>query len=148
MLGGAATAPLMPAPVLAKAASKGAVTYSPAAVHAAIYHAQSRAVFSVWGLASAANLTIEQATEVMEHLAERGILGPLQGTNHGGRWASSKILQSDMLAKARAAKAARRAAQATEQSIARFDVNLRPFIERVRTIAARYESQKPVLATT
>lgn len=139
MIGASVTAPFVPAPAFAT--SGKAAIYSPAAVHAAIYHAQTRAVFSVWGLAKATNMTAEQATAVMEHLAKRGILGPLQGTTHGGRWASSQILQSEMLAKARALRAARavasRDAGRKEKS---FSVDLTRFLAHVRTIAARYES--------
>ena len=140
-LGAAVTAPFMPMPALAKTA----VPYSAASVHAAIYHAQSRAVFSVWGLAKAANMTSEQATAVMEHLAERGVLGPLQGTTHGGRWASSNILQSETLAKARAARLARELqAKADATRKLHFDIDLSKLTARLRTIQARYESQQPV----
>ncbi|MEL6572758.1 MAG: hypothetical protein AAFQ64_13925 [Pseudomonadota bacterium] len=144
LLGGAVAAPVLPTPAFAKATP---AVLSKSAVHAAIYHAQSRAVFSVWGLAKAANLSLEQATAVMEHLADRGILGPLQGTTHGGRWASSKVLQSEMLAKARAAKAAQRLKDITRPKTAPvpFHCDLTYFVESVKTIAARYESQRPVL---
>lgn len=139
-LGAAVTAPFLPMPALAKTAP-----YSAASVHAAIYHAQSRAVFSVWGLAKAANMTPDQATAVMEHLADRGILGPLQGTTHGGRWASSNILQSETLAKARAARIARELrAQAAQTRKLHFDIDLTHLTARLRTIQARYESQQPV----
>lgn len=143
ILGGAVAAPVLPTPVLAKATP---AAFSQTAVHAAIYHAQSRAVFSVWGLAKAANLSLDQATAVMEHLAERGILGPLQGATHGGRWASSKILQSEMLAKTRAAKAAQLIKNVTRPKTGpgAFHCDLTYFVESVKTIAARYESQRPV----
>ncbi len=148
MLGGTVSAPLMPVPALGKAATVGAGTISQSAVQAAIVHAKSRAVFSVWGLATATNLTVEQATAVMEHLAERGILGPLQGTTHGGRWTTSKVWQSEMLAEAKAARALRQSHLQAKHASRRVDVNLHHFIEHLRTLAARYESRKPVLATT
>jgi hypothetical protein len=144
MIGASVTAPLMPTPALS-AANKAAV-FSSASVHAAIYHAQSRAVFSVWGLAKATNLTADQAAAVMEHLAERGILGPLQGTTHGGRWASSRIMQSETLARMRAARIAQEMARKTaaQKSKLHFDVDLTKFIARLRTIQARHESQRPL----
>jgi hypothetical protein len=142
VLGAAVTAPFIPLPTLARTA----VPYSAASVHAAIYHAQSRAVFSVWGLAKAANMTPDQATAVMEHLAERGVLGPLQGTTHGGRWASSNILQSQTLAKARAARIARELqVKASQSRKLQFDIDLTKLTARVRTIQARYESQQPLV---
>ncbi|MEL6640274.1 MAG: hypothetical protein AAFP98_02995 [Pseudomonadota bacterium] len=150
LLGASVTAPFVPASAAAKVVTKGPTTLSPAAVHAAIYHAQSRAVFSVWGLAQAANMSIDQATAVMEHLAERGILGPLQGVTHGGRWASSQIVESRMLAQVRAARSRQLAFQETatqKQQALSFQVDLTGLIEHLRTIAARYESQRPVVAT-
>ena len=146
-LGAAVTAPFIPVPALARTATAAAAPYSAASVHAAIYHAQSRAVFSVWGLAKAGNMTPEQASAVMEHLAERGVLGPLQGTTHGGRWASSRIMQSDTLAKARAARIARemraKAAETGSRKL-HFDIDLTQLTARLRTIQARYESQQLV----
>lgn len=105
VLGGAITAPFLPAPVVA--ATVKAAPYSGAAMHAAIYHAQSRAVFSVWGLAKTLNLPLPQAEALMGDLAKRGIVGPLQGTTFGGRWASSKIMKSEALALHRAARSGR-----------------------------------------
>lgn len=141
-LGAAVTAPFLPMPALARTAAP----YSAASVHAAIYHAQSRAVFSVWGLAKATNMTPDQAVAVMDHLAARGILGPLQGTTHGGRWASSNILQSQTLAKARAARIARELRAKPDQSRKlHFDIDLTKITACLRTIQARYESQQPVV---
>lgn len=143
-LGAAVTAPFIPMPALARTAAP----VSAASVHAAIYHAQSRAVFSVWGLAKAANMTPDQAVAVMEHLADRGILGPLQGTTHGGRWAASNIQQSQTLAKARAARLARELrAQAAQSRKLHFDIDLTKLTARLRTIQARYESQQPLAMT-
>lgn len=141
----AVTAPFLPVPAIAKPA----VPYSAASVHAAIYHAQSRAVFSVWGLAKAANMTPEQATAVMEHLASRGVLGPLQGTTFGGRWARSNILHSKVVAQARAARIARdmRAQAAGTTRKLHFDIDLTKLTARLRTIQARHESQQPVAFT-
>ncbi|MEO9864873.1 MAG: hypothetical protein ABJO29_03200 [Yoonia sp.] len=142
-LGAAVTAPFVPLPALARTAT--AAPYSAAAVHAAIYHAKSRSVFSVWGLAKATNMTPDQAVAVMEHLAERGVLGPLQGTTHGGRWASSNIMQSQTLAKARAARVARELqVKASQTRKLHFDIDLTKLTARLRTIQARYESQQPL----
>jgi len=143
LFGAAATTPILPAPVLAKAA--GVAPVSKASVHAAIMHAQTRSVFSVWGLAKAANMSPKQAAAVMEHLAERGILGPLQGTSHGGRWVTSKVWQTDMLAKARAARIARAwAAKTKKGQKLHFDIDLTKLNARLRTIQARHESQQPL----
>ena len=103
LFGGAVTAPFLPMPALATTATKAA-PYSAAALHGAIYHAQSRAVFSVWGLAKTLTLPIDSAEVLMGDLAKRGVIGPLQGTTFGGRWASSKIMKSETLALQRAAR--------------------------------------------
>ena len=87
LFGATAATPFLPAPAMAAAAK---APYGPAAVHAAIYHAKTRAVFSVWGLAKAANLPLESAEALMGDLARRGVLGPMQGTTFGGRWAASR----------------------------------------------------------
>jgi hypothetical protein len=118
LFGAAVTAPFVPAPAFAAAAQK--VTYSPAAVHAAIYYAQSRAVFSVWGLSKAANLNVAQAELLMGDLAKRGVLGPLQGTTYGGRWATSKVLLSDKLALTKARRLAREKKLTVEANQKRF----------------------------
>lgn len=102
LFGGAITAPFLPMPAIAATAK--AAPYSAAALHGAIYHAQSRAVFSVWGLAKTLNLPLEQAEALMGDLAKRGITGPLQGTTFGGRWANSKIMRSEALTLNRAAR--------------------------------------------
>jgi len=138
LFGAAATAPFVPAPVMAKAAS--AAPFSQASVHAAIYHAQSRAVFSVWGLAKAANLSVEQATAVMEHLAGRGILGPLQGTTFGGRWASSKILQRHLVASAQAAKLRLALSNAKTKTL---DIDLSRFLKHLRNLSDKHLTQQP-----
>ena len=88
LLGAAVTTPFLPAPAMAKAAK--VAPYSAAAIHAAIYHAQSRAVFSVWGLAQSVGVSVETAELLMGDLAKRGVLGPLQGASTGGRWATSQ----------------------------------------------------------
>ncbi|MEN8894817.1 MAG: hypothetical protein ABF248_01845 [Yoonia sp.] len=105
MIGAAVTAPLMPMPVMGKAAG---AAYSKSAMHAAIMHAQSRFSFSVWGLAKTVGVSLPEAEALMGDMAKRGILGPLQGTTHGGRWATSNILQKEMYAAAQAAKSAQR----------------------------------------
>ena len=117
LFGATAATPFLPAPAMAAAAK---APYGPAAVHAAIYHAKTRAVFSVWGLAKAANLPLESAEALMGDLARRGVLGPMQGTTFGGRWAASRIMETDALALKKAADRAqahrgRRAPQDTPQ---------------------------------
>jgi len=101
LIGAAVAAPLMPVPNMGQAA--GAV-YSRSAMHGAILHAQARVSFSVWGLAKTLGVSMPQAEALMGDMAKRGIVGPLQGTTHGGRWASSKILQKEMLGAVEAAK--------------------------------------------
>lgn len=88
MLGGAFAAPLMPSASLGAAAKVG---YPASALHAAIYHAQSRVTFSVYTLAQQLGLQLGQAEQLMSDMSTRGILGPLQGRTQAGRWASSKI---------------------------------------------------------
>ena len=141
MLGAGVTAPFLPA--LPAAAARA--TYSSAAVHAAIYHAQSRAVFSVWSLAKAANLSLEQATAVMEHLAERGILGPLQGTTFGGRWASSRILQRHMVAQVQAAKLAARMGAKTQGPAATLNVDLSRFLGHLRKLSDAFHDRSQAI---
>lgn len=94
LLGAAFSAPLMP-PAAAGGSVARAAPYSPAALHAAIYHAKSRSVFSVCGLSRVANISFEQAEALMGDMAKRGILGPLNGFTVVGRWAKSKILVTD-----------------------------------------------------
>ena len=114
LFGAAAATPFLPAPSVAGAAK--AAPYSAAALHAAIYHARSRAVFSVWGMAKALGLTIESAEVLMGDLAKRGIVGPLQGTTYGGRWASSRIMTSEAVALQRTARSkARRSSSEKSQ---------------------------------
>ncbi len=115
LFGAAATAPMMPS-ALAGGTTVRASVYNPAALHAAIYHAKSRAVFSVWGLAKAVNISMEQAETLMGDLAKRGILGPMQGTTFGGRWASSKIMASETLTKAQVARGVSKASDALENA--------------------------------
>lgn len=98
LFGSAIAAPLMPLPAVA--ASKA--TYSKAALHGAIMHAQTRGSFSVWGLAQAVKVPVAQAEVLMGDLAKRGILGPLQGTTFGGRWATSNVLMREHLGLAKA----------------------------------------------
>jgi len=145
LFGAAATAPFMPVRALAARAAKAA-PLNPTTVHAAIHHAQTRAVFSVWGLAKAANMTPDQAVAVMEHLAERGVLGPLQGTTYGGRWASSRLMHQNMVSQIRAARLARELQTRAEAGTRKlhFDIDFTKLTARLRSIQARYESQQPV----
>lgn len=99
MISAAVAAPLLPVPAPARAAP-----YSAAALHGAIYHAQSRAVFSVWGLSKTLGISPAAAEALMTDLSGRGVLGPLQGATPGGRWASSRILRREHLSVARAAR--------------------------------------------
>lgn len=98
LFGGAIAAPLMPIPAVA--ATKA--TYSKAALHGAIMHAQTRGSFSVWGLAQAVKVPVAQAEALMGDLAKRGVLGPLQGTTFGGRWATSNVLLREHVGLAKA----------------------------------------------
>lgn len=88
MMGGAIAAPLIPNTTLG-AATKAA--YPASALHAAIYHAQSRVNFSVFALAQKLGLDFDQTEQLMSDMSARGILGPLQGTTQSGRWALSKV---------------------------------------------------------
>jgi len=109
MLGGAIAAPLMPSVSLG-AATKAA--YPASALHAAIYHAQSRVNFSVFALAKQLGLDLGQAEALMSDMSKRGILGELQGTTQAGRWARSKVWSKPMLK----AEAARNAAKAKRET--------------------------------
>jgi len=88
MLGGALAAPLMPTASLG-AASKAA--YPASALHAAIYHAQTRVNFSVFALAQQLGLQMGQAEQLMKDMSARGIVGPIQGSTQAGSWARSKV---------------------------------------------------------
>ena len=94
LLGAAFSAPLMPPAAVGGSVARAA-PYGPAALHAVIYHAKSRSVFSVCGLSRVANISFEQAEALMGDMAKRGILGPLNGSTVVGRWAKSKILVTD-----------------------------------------------------
>lgn len=86
LLGAAVAAPFVPAPLAARSAA-----YSRAALHGAIYHAQSRAVFSVWGLSKTLGISTDAASALMQELSQRGVIGPLQGATASGRWATSRL---------------------------------------------------------
>lgn len=113
MLGGAFAAPLLPSASLG-AATKAA--YPASALHAAIYHSQSRVSFSVFTLAQQLGLQLGQAEQLMTDMSKRGILGPLQGKTQAGRWAQSKvwIRPSNSVVATRTAAAARQSAAAAE----------------------------------
>ena len=113
MLGGAFAAPLMPS-VSFGAAIKAA--YPASALHAAIYHSQSRVSFSVYTLAQQLGLQLGQAEQLMSDMSKRGILGPLQGRTQAGRWARSKvwIRPSNSVVATRTAAAARQTAASAE----------------------------------
>ena len=86
LLGGALTAPVLPS------ASLGAGSAYPAsALHAAIYHAQTRVTVSAFGLAHVLGLKSTQAQALMADLSARGVIGPVQGAARGG-WAASNVL--------------------------------------------------------
>ncbi|AKS44656.1 hypothetical protein SAMN05444287_2430 [Octadecabacter temperatus] len=113
MLGGAFAAPLVPSASLG-AATKAA--YPASALHAAIYHSQSRVSFSVFTLAQQLGLQLGQAEQLMKDMSKRGILGPLQGRTQAGRWAQSKvwIRPSNSVVATRTAAAARQSAASAE----------------------------------
>jgi hypothetical protein len=138
MLGGALAAPLMPSVSFA-AASKAA--YPASALHAAIYHAQTRVNFSAFALAQKLQLQIPQAEALMADMSARGILGPLQGQTQSGRWALSKVWNRSFVDAAAAqntvrAKAARdkrlAANRASEQGATGAD--LKPFLSHLYDI--------------
>ena len=134
MIGGALAAPLMPSASLG-AASKAA--YPAAALHAAIYHAQSRVNFSVFALATKLGLSLDQAEALMSDMSARGILGPLQGTTQSGRWALSKIWEKPFV-EAASAQSAERVSQASDDGTQKptfMNVDLRPFLRSVYRIA-------------
>ncbi len=114
MLGGAFAAPLMPSASLG-AATKAA--YPASALHAAIYHSQSRVSFSVFTLAKQLGLQLGQAEQLMSDMSKRGILGPLQGRTQAGRWARSMvwIRPSNSIVATRSAAAARQATASAER---------------------------------
>ncbi len=134
MLGGAFAAPLMPSASLGVATK---VAYPASALHAAIYHAQSRVNFSVFALATKLGLSLDQAEALMSDMSARGILGPLQGTTQSGRWALSKVWQRPFVDAAAAQKAARATKSLGHDTSASdgFAVDLRPFLRAVCRIA-------------
>lgn len=91
IIGAAIAAPLMPS------ASFGSVAkvapYTPAALHGAILHAQSRCSISSWSLAQTLGVPVAQANALMADMIDRGILGNLRGSAGGSRWASSKVFK-------------------------------------------------------
>jgi hypothetical protein len=134
LFGAAIAAPLMPLPAAGKAAG---AAYSQSAMHGAIMHAQARVSFSVWGLAKTLGVSVPQAEVLMGDMAKRGILGPLQGITHGGRWATSNILQKEMLGAVQAAKKAHQSAshqtslkQYAEPDLGRLLAHLRGLCEK------------------
>lgn len=140
MLGGAVAVPLMPN-VSVGAAAK--VAYPASALHAAIYHAQSRVNFSVFSLARQLGLNMDQAEQLMSDMSTRGILGPLQGTTQSGRWALSRVWQRPFVDAAAAQKVARKSNRRTSDanhSVSEhpsWSADLRPFLRGVYRIAAR-----------
>ena len=134
MLGGALAAPLMPS-VSVGAATKAA--YPASALHAAIYHAQSRVNFSVFALATKLGLSLDQAEALMSDMSARGILGPLQGTTQSGRWALSKVWERPFVDAAAAQKAARSAQAPTrtaKNQTPNWIADQRPVLARVYEI--------------
>ena len=134
MLSGALAAPLMPSASLG-AATKAA--YPASALHAAIYHAQSRLNFSVFALATKLGLSLDQAEALMSDMSARGILGPLQGTTQSGRWALSKVWQRPFVEAATAKNAARasKSLDSDAENTGWQTVDLRPFLRSVYRIA-------------
>ena len=139
MLGGAVAAPLMPSVSFA-AASKAA--YPASALHAAIYHAQTRVNFSAFALAQKLGVAVPQAEAIMADMSARGILGPLQGTTQPGRWAISKVWKRPFVDAASARETVRRKAEARKRAQANkldqrktSDCDLNPFLAHVRKIA-------------
>ncbi len=136
MFSAAAAAPALPAmPVAAAPAA-----YSKAAFHAAIYHAQSRVSFSVWGLAQQIGIPVGQAETLMHDMAARGILGPIQGTTFGGRWATSNILQQEVLT-ARAANQARKLGQGSGEPALTGDLS--KMMTHLRNMAKSHFGEDP-----
>ncbi|SLN30771.1 hypothetical protein PSJ8397_01402 [Pseudooctadecabacter jejudonensis] len=139
LLGGAIAAPLVPN-VAVGAATKAA--YPASALHAAIYHAQSRVNFSVFSLARQLGLDLDQAEALMGDMSSRGILGPLQGTTQPGRWARSKVWKrpfAGAAATGKVIKTARpsdltRTAPQTGKSIS-FEVDLNSFLNYLRKMS-------------
>lgn len=104
MCGRAVAAPLMPS-VSMGAATK--VAYPASALHATIYHAQSRVNFSAFALAQKLGLSLGQAELLMVDMSARGILGSIQGTTKAGQWALSKVWNRPFVDAAAARRIAR-----------------------------------------
>ena len=136
MFGAAAAAPALPAMPLAAAPA----AYSKAAFHAAVYHAQSRVSFSVWGLAQQIGIPVGQAETLMSDMAARGILGPIQGTTFGGRWATSNVLQQEVLA-LRTAEQARKLGQGSADRALKADLS--KMMTHLRDMAKSHFSEDP-----
>lgn len=136
LFGAAVTAPLAPLPALGGAATMGAV-YSKSALHAAIFHAQSRVSFSVWGLAQTLGVPTAQAEALMHDMAQRGILGPLQGTTFGGRWANSNILMNKTAAAAQAARKTHTLKTETKTNARKTEADLGLLLSHLRDICRK-----------
>lgn len=132
LFGAVATVPFLPQISVARVAQSGA--YSGAAMHGAIMHAQTHGAFSVWNLAKTLNLPIAQAEMLMGDLAKRGVIGPLQGTTFGGRWATSKVLLRDSLAASKALHQSKPKKQNTDKA----EADLSTMIAHLRQVCIDY----------
>ena len=137
LFGAAAATPFLPQISVARAAQAGA--YSGAAMHGAILHAQTHSAFSVWNLAKSLKLPVTQAEALMGDLAKRGVIGPLQGTTFGGRWATSNVLLRDTLAASRAVRNSG-ANTKTDMKLAnrRSEADLSELLAHLRKVAESY----------
>lgn len=88
MLGAATASPMLPLPAIAAAP---AATYTPAALHGAILHAQASGHVSVQGLTHLLRIPPAGAEALMQDMMNKGILAPMQGTNPVLGWAKSRI---------------------------------------------------------
>jgi len=135
MFGAAIAAPLAPMPAMG-AATSGAV-YSKSVFHAAIIHAQSRVSFSVWGLAQTLGVPVATAEAVMSDMTKRGIIGPLQGTTFGGRWANSNILLRETAASAQAAQQAQERNTKTQSHHSKSEPDLGLLLAHLRDLCLK-----------
>lgn len=145
LFGAALTGPALPSVAVQAAPA----AYSPASFHAAVYYAQSRTAFSVWGMAQKLGIPASQAEALMTDMAKRGILGPLQGTTFGGRWATSNVMRREVVRATAVVKQAVSKTPALDPKAAGNSIpDIKQLLAHLRDICARDECEKRPQALT
>ena len=143
LLGAAAVAPVLPAPVAAQAVSYNRYTYG-----LAVFHARTRAHVSARGLAHCLKVSLPQAEAMIAEMASAGHVTPVLGATGGKVRAVSNILRPDTWGLDRAARRARaetrraRLAEGDRPDTPQMQVDLSAFLAHLRALAAN----RPVMA--